>query len=148
MIIGSVGSGKSSLLKAILGELSCDGGVIRVCSKSMAYCSQTPWLPNTGIREIVTGFPEEMDIDREWYDSVMHACAFDEDVSQMPNRDDTLVGSRGLTLSGGQKQRLVSVSFPLPWAVRNSLIPYSLGNKLWSSSSGSLTEMSHWAYAS
>ena len=107
MIIGVVGSGKSTLLKAVAGELAFEGGSIRVDSKQMAYCAQTPWLLNATVRQIICGPSEEVVEDSEWYHTVVHACAFDEDMQQLPNRDETLIGSRGVVLSGGQKQRLV-----------------------------------------
>jgi ABC-type multidrug transport system fused ATPase/permease subunit len=108
MVVGVVGSGKSTLLKAIAGELQCSQGYITTTSKNVAYCSQTPWLPNASVRNIVCGYFSRQDIDIAWYDSVLHACAFDEDVRSLPQHDDTIVGSRGVVLSGGQKQRLVS----------------------------------------
>jgi ATP-binding cassette subfamily C (CFTR/MRP) protein 1 len=107
MVIGVVGSGKSTLLKALAGELKIEGGYIEVASKYMAYCAQTPWLQNATVRQIICGPTEEVTEDRGWYDTVAHGCAFDEDILQLPNRDDTVIGSRGVTLSGGQKQRLV-----------------------------------------
>ena len=107
MIIGVVGSGKSTLLKAVLGELPCENGHIQVATKRMAYCSQTTWLQNASVKQIVCGDAEELSFDYEWYSTVMHACAFDEDVLHMPDGDDTIIGSKGITLSGGQKQRLV-----------------------------------------
>ena len=107
MVVGVVGSGKSTLLKAIIGELKCETGSISTVSPHMAYCSQTPWLQNTTVRKIVCGYSREIDHDDAWYKSVMHACAFDQDVLALPDQDDTLIGSRGVTLSGGQKQRLV-----------------------------------------
>ena len=110
MVIGVVGSGKSTLLKAILGELTCDNGYVRVSSKRMAYCSQSTWLQNATVRQIVCGVPEDIEVDQEWYLAVMHACALNEDVAKMLEGHETLIGSRGLTLSGGQKQRLVSLS--------------------------------------
>ena len=116
MIVGVVGSGKSTLLKAILGELKCENGGIRVSSKQMAYCSQTPWLQNATVRQIVCG-PDESSEDPEWYYSTIHACAFDEDVLQLPDQHETMIGSRGVTLSGGQKQRLVSLPFS-QWLLR------------------------------
>lgn len=106
MVIGVVGSGKSTLLKALAGELEFESGSIRVDAKRMAYCAQTPWLQNATVRQIICG-PEEANEDLEWYTTVVHACAFDEDILQLPNRDATLIGSRGVVLSGGQKQRLV-----------------------------------------
>lgn len=106
VVIGPVGSGKSTLLKAILGELKCDSGTIQVVSKRMAYCSQTPWLQNATVRQIVCGDPE-LEIDQDWYHTVIYACALDEEVQHLPNGHDSLIGSRGVTLSGGQKQRLV-----------------------------------------
>jgi ABC-type multidrug transport system fused ATPase/permease subunit len=107
MVVGVVGSGKSTLLKAIIGELKCETGSILTVSTHIAYCSQTPWLQNTTVRKIVCGYSRETGHDEAWYESVMHACAFDQDVLALPDRDDTLIGSRGVTLSGGQKQRLV-----------------------------------------
>jgi ATP-binding cassette subfamily C (CFTR/MRP) protein 1 len=108
MIIGAVGSGKSTLLKALAGELKLGSGSIRVDSKRMAYCAQTPWLQNATVRQIICVPSEEASEDPEWYSTVVHACAFDEDILQLPNRHETLIGSRGVVLSGGQKQRLVS----------------------------------------
>jgi ABC-type bacteriocin/lantibiotic exporter with double-glycine peptidase domain len=105
MLVGTVGAGKSTLLKSLLGELRFESGGISVATKNMGYCSQSPWLPNATVREIVCGIPGHEDL--EWYRTVLHACAFDHDVLELPNNDDTLIGSRGVTLSGGQKQRLV-----------------------------------------
>lgn len=107
MVIGVVGSGKSTLLKALAGELKIEGGSIEVASKYMAYCAQTPWLQNATVRQIICGPTEEVNEDRGWYDTVVYACALDEDILQLPNHNDTIIGSRGVTLSGGQKQRLV-----------------------------------------
>jgi ABC-type multidrug transport system fused ATPase/permease subunit len=97
MVIGIVRSGKSSLLKAIIRELACEEGKIINGAREMAYCSQTAWLQNATVRRIVCG-PAEL-----WYSHVMHASAFDEEVLNLPDRDDTIIGSRGVTLSGGQK---------------------------------------------
>ena len=107
MIIGPVGSGKSTLLKAILGELKYQSGTIQTISRRMAYCSQTPWLPNSTVRNIICG-GSEIEIDETFYNTVIHACALEEDLLRLPNGHQTLIGSRGVTLSGGQKQRLVS----------------------------------------
>ena len=110
MIVGPIGSGKSTLLKVILGELPSQHGLCYVISKRMAYCPQEPWLPNMSVKQIVCGPLDRMDIDEEWYQTVMHACVLDQDMKQIPQGDQVLVGSRGLTLSGGQKQRLVSLA--------------------------------------
>jgi ATP-binding cassette, subfamily C (CFTR/MRP), member 1 len=111
MVIGVVGSGKSTLLKALGSELPIEGGRIEIASKYMAYCAQTSWLQNATVRQIICGPTEEASVDQGWYDTVAHACAFDADILQLPNRDDTIIGSRGVTLSGGQKQRLVRAAF-------------------------------------
>lgn len=113
MIVGPVGSGKSTLMKAILGELPCDKGQIYVDTRRMAYCAQTPWLLNISIQQSICGlgFNEGLAIDEEWYRTVMHACALDQDMLQLPDGDRSIVGSRGLTLSGGQKQRLVCMLY-------------------------------------
>ncbi|KAF8857368.1 putative multidrug resistance protein [Acephala macrosclerotiorum] len=105
MVIGVVGSGKSILLKALVGELPCDAGFISAQSQDSAYCSQTPWLQNASVRNIICG-PINTEADGNWYKTVIHACALDHDILELPDQDDTLIGSRGVTLSGGQKQRL------------------------------------------
>ncbi|PVH85137.1 putative multidrug resistance protein [Cadophora sp. DSE1049] len=106
MAVGVVGSGKSTLLKAIIGELQCETGSIIANFKTSAYCSQAPWLQNTTVRKIVTGYEGYSEDDNQWYTSVLHACAFDRDVLVLPDQHDTIIGTRGVTLSGGQKQRL------------------------------------------
>lgn len=115
ILLGPVGSGKTSLIKAVLGELTCASGSIFVASKGISFCSQSSWLPNISVKESVCG-PISSEIDQEWYETILHACALDQDVLQWPDRDRSLIGSKGLTLSGGQKQRVVShsgESYPL-----------------------------------
>lgn len=108
MISGAVGTGKTSLARAILGELSPESGTISVSSKRIAFCAQTPWLPNDTIKNIICGPKGNLDIDEQWYEQVISACALEEDLGLLPYGDQSLIGSRGLTLSGGQRQRVVS----------------------------------------
>ncbi|KAJ6446792.1 ABC multidrug transporter [Purpureocillium lavendulum] len=103
MVVGRVGCGKSSLLRAIAGELAMKSGRIVSSFSSMAYCDQTPWLENRSIRDNILG---QSPLDEKWLATVMEACALDEDVRAFPRRDLTLVGSGGVSLSGGQKQRV------------------------------------------
>ncbi|PTB61535.1 P-loop containing nucleoside triphosphate hydrolase protein, partial [Trichoderma citrinoviride] len=108
-ITGPVGSGKSSLLNSILGEMidvSSPGGqqeVGRRYCKHVAYCSQQPWLENTTIRNnILSSSPYE----KKWYDEVVTSCGLDADLKRLHRGDKTNIGSRGLNLSGGQKHRI------------------------------------------
>ncbi|KJK85018.1 hypothetical protein H633G_11151 [Metarhizium anisopliae BRIP 53284] len=103
MIVGRVGCGKSSLLKAIAGELALARGRLVANVSSMAYCDQTPWLQNCSIRENIAA---QSPLDEAWLHTVIEACALDEDISMLPAGDFTIVGSGGVALSGGQKQRV------------------------------------------
>ncbi|KAE8351094.1 P-loop containing nucleoside triphosphate hydrolase protein [Aspergillus coremiiformis] len=104
-ITGKNGCGKSTLLKGILGEIPCTHGVVWRHFPSVAYCDQSPWLRNTTIRQnIIDG--SSFLFDKKRYDSVIEACALRRDLSQLPEGDQTIVGSNGVTLSGGQKQRV------------------------------------------
>jgi ATP-binding cassette subfamily C (CFTR/MRP) protein 1 len=106
-ITGPNASGKSTLLKVLLGELPLISGCIRINNNEIAYCDQTPWLPNCTIQECILGFGV---FDAQLYGSVVYACALDEDFKQMDKGDYTKIGSKGATkLSGGQRQRIVSI---------------------------------------
>ncbi|RDW82953.1 hypothetical protein BP5796_04444 [Coleophoma crateriformis] len=103
MLIGPVASGKSTLLKALLGETPSSEGFVYVASKEVAFCDQTPWLKNGTVQKNILGFSN---FDAPWYSDVVHACGLKEDLDTFPKGDQSLVGSKGITLSGGQKQRM------------------------------------------
>lgn len=105
MVVGRVGCGKSSLLKAITGEIPMKKGRIVTSTISIAFCDQTPWLQNISIRDNIVG---QSPLDEKWLASIIRACALDEDISLFPLGDLAIVGSGGVALSGGQKQRVVS----------------------------------------
>ncbi|XP_014851229.1 PREDICTED: multidrug resistance-associated protein 4 isoform X5 [Poecilia mexicana] len=101
-IIGPVGAGKSSLLNAILGELSQETGVVKVKGE-VTYTSQQPWiLPGTIRSNILFG----NEFNPKKYDRVLRACALKRDMDLMPGGDLVMVGDRGVNLSGGQKARV------------------------------------------
>lgn len=116
-ITGDVGSGKSSLLSAILGEMrALPGTVVRV-QGSTAYAAQEPWLMPGTIRDNIliggevrggrSGTPRSApSVDPERYYQVLRACALIEDLRRMPGGDGTWVGDAGSTLSGGQRARV------------------------------------------
>lgn len=106
LLFGPVGCGKSTLLKGLLGELPRFEGSINVASRGVAFCDQAPWLPNGTFRDIILG---NSGLDQVWYQSVISACALEEDLRQWPQGDRSIIGSKGMTLSGGQKQRTVSI---------------------------------------
>lgn len=106
MIIGPVGCGKSTLLKVLLGEVQEISGSIYTAYKSAAYCSQSPWIKFGTVQENIVG-PSPWD--KFWYDRVIHACALEFDLQQLPAGDQTKVGVRGSRLSGGQQMRVVSL---------------------------------------
>ncbi|KAL6705718.1 hypothetical protein ACN47E_006507 [Coniothyrium glycines] len=103
MVVGPVGCGKSTLLKAILGELPVMGGTLQVSSLRIALCDQTAWHVNGTVQESIIGVS---DFDQRWYSSVVRSCALDEDLRQLPQGDQTQIGSKGTALSGGQSQRI------------------------------------------
>ncbi|EFA04298.2 putative multidrug resistance-associated protein lethal(2)03659-like Protein [Tribolium castaneum] len=101
-VIGKVGSGKSSLLNAILGELEPCLGKVQV-KGSVSYASQEPWLFAGSVRQNIL-FGHEFD--RERYFEVIRACALVRDFQLLPDGDQTIVGEKGASLSGGQRARI------------------------------------------
>jgi ATP-binding cassette subfamily C (CFTR/MRP) protein 1 len=111
VIVGPVACGKSTLLKALLGEVRMlSGSVEFTVPEEIAYCDQDAWLLNLSIRENILGFREYTE---DFYQAVIQACQLQEDLNLLPKHDQTIVGSQGISLSGGQKQRVVSMASPL-----------------------------------
>ncbi|XP_014111470.1 PREDICTED: multidrug resistance-associated protein 7 isoform X2 [Pseudopodoces humilis] len=104
-VVGKVGSGKSSLLAAITGELIKQGGRMYVCDLEQGFglATQEPWIQFTTVRENIL-FGREYDA--RLYEEVLEACALSEDLNILPAGDQTEVGENGVTLSGGQKARI------------------------------------------
>lgn len=119
VIVGPTGSGKTSLLMALLGEMTklkgdvyLPGGRSREdlkldpetgLTESIAYCAQQAWLVNGTVKDNIV-FASHFDAKR--YQSVIDACSLKRDLEILDAGDETLVGEKGVTLSGGQKQRI------------------------------------------
>ncbi|KAK1596393.1 multidrug resistance-like protein [Colletotrichum navitas] len=103
MLVGPVASGKSTLLQGLLGELPHVTGTIELSSHRVSWCGQSPWLTNETIRKNIICFSE---FDAHLYRQVLTACDLEKDLAQLPEGDQTVIGSKGLALSGGQKQRV------------------------------------------
>ncbi|XP_066291928.1 ATP-binding cassette sub-family C member 9-like [Branchiostoma lanceolatum] len=105
VVIGQVGSGKSSLCSAILGEMRTLSGQVlwSESQNSVAYGAQKPWLLNATLRDNVT-FGQPFDNAR--YQKVISACCLQPDMNILPGGDMTEIGEKGINLSGGQKQRV------------------------------------------
>ncbi|KAF5966025.1 fumonisin cluster-ABC transporter [Fusarium bulbicola] len=106
VIIGPVGSGKSTFCKALLGETPFAAGKVvleRDASCKVGYCDQTPFIRNCSIKENIIGFSMW---DPVRYLEVVEASMLSYDLNELPEGDATIVGSGGMTLSGGQKQRI------------------------------------------
>jgi ABC-type multidrug transport system fused ATPase/permease subunit len=116
VICGPTGSGKSSLLLALLGELECTEGQyflpksdnvfadpITGLTNTVAYAAQTAWLLNATVRDNIL-FGEEYDAKR--YEAVVRGCALAKDFENLDGGDLTEIGEKGVNVSGGQKQRI------------------------------------------
>lgn len=119
VIVGPTGSGKTSLLMALLGEMTKLKGDVYLpgagsredlktnsetgLTESVAYCAQQAWLVNGTVKDNII-FASTWDEQR--YKDVIVACSLQRDLEILDAGDQTLVGEKGVTLSGGQKQRI------------------------------------------
>ena len=102
LISGQVGTGKSGLLSAIIGELKPKEGEINI-SGTIAYAGQVPWIRHASVRENII-FDKKYD--KDLYMSVVEAVRLLADLQAMPHNDETEIGEKGINLSGGQKARV------------------------------------------
>ncbi|KAK5653885.1 hypothetical protein OQA88_7810 [Cercophora sp. LCS_1] len=102
VVSGQSGSGKTSLLLAMLGELVLESGTV-TSPPDIAFASQTPWLQNETIKDnILFNTPFE----QARYDAVIEATCFGVDLAELAKGDQTEIGENGTILSGGQKSRV------------------------------------------
>lgn len=101
-IIGSIGSGKSSIFDVLLRELPVESGSI-VSNGDFSYAGQEPWIFPASVRQNII-FGQKFNSSK--YSSVIEACSLKYDFDRFAHNDQTLVGERGVTLSGGQKARI------------------------------------------
>ncbi|XP_011049414.1 PREDICTED: multidrug resistance-associated protein 1 isoform X2 [Acromyrmex echinatior] len=120
-IVGTVGSGKSSLLSALLGEMDKISGKVNT-KGSIAYVSQQAWIQNATLQDNIL-FGKALN--KSVYNSVIEACALTPDFKMLPAGDQTEIGEKGINLSGGQKQRVA-----LARAVYNDSENYFLDDPL------------------
>ncbi|KAJ3050077.1 hypothetical protein HK097_008934 [Rhizophlyctis rosea] len=103
-IIGPIGSGKSSFLQSLIGEMRLtEGRAPTIRTSALSYVSQAPWIQNATLKEnILFGAP----YDEKKYERVIRECALERDLELLPAGDETEIGEKGVNLSGGQKQRV------------------------------------------
>lgn len=101
-VVGSVGSGKSSLLQALLGEMRRTSGSVTLNGR-VSYAAQSAWIQGASIRDNIL-FGRSFDATRYW--KVIEDAALTADLALFADGDLTEVGEKGISLSGGQKQRV------------------------------------------
>ena len=102
-VVGPIGSGKSSLLSALVGEMISDAKTKVIFCGNVGYSPQQAWIQNATIRENITfGRPFSAKV----YHAVLKACALEKDLRLFQDGDQTEIGEKGVNLSGGQKQRI------------------------------------------
>ncbi|KAI1281157.1 ABC transporter [Xylaria sp. FL0933] len=102
-VVGQVGVGKSTLCRALLGEVPYTQGRITLKSNKIGYCDQTPFLFNASIKENIVGFSA---VDSKRYMEVLEAVMLIKDLNSLPAGENTITGTKGISLSGGQRQRI------------------------------------------
>ncbi|KNE55572.1 hypothetical protein AMAG_01463 [Allomyces macrogynus ATCC 38327] len=101
-VVGAVGSGKSSLLSGIVGEMKRTKGHVQVSGR-VGYCPQQAWIQNATLKDnILFGLP----FDAARYARAVRLASLERDFKQLPDGEMTEIGEKGITLSGGQKARI------------------------------------------
>ena len=101
-VVGHVGSGKSSLISAMLGEMNIISGSANTSGK-IAYVPQQAWMQNETVKNNIT-FGKKFN--NTLYKKVIESCALTPDLQILQAGDQTEIGEKGINLSGGQKQRV------------------------------------------
>ncbi|KAJ6216545.1 hypothetical protein RDWZM_007702 [Blomia tropicalis] len=106
IVVGSIGSGKSTFLASLIGETYLVEGELHWLEENQngyGYVPSIPWILNVSLQENIT-FGRSYE--RKRYVEVVKACCLQADIDLLPCGDQTIIGERGINLSGGQKQRI------------------------------------------
>ncbi len=103
-IIGSMGSGKSNLINAILNNYQMYiKGSKPIINGEISYCSQQPWITTDTIKNNILFYNKYEEIR---YNKVISLCQLENDLKKFIDNDDTLINSSSASVSGGQKARI------------------------------------------
>ena len=101
-VVGRVGSGKTSFVSSLVGEMTKNAGVVMV-NGSMSLSAQQAWLVNDTVRgNILFGKP----YDEKKYQEILKVCCLEDDLKVLQGGDMCEIGDRGINVSGGQKARI------------------------------------------
>ncbi|CAG9334367.1 unnamed protein product [Blepharisma stoltei] len=102
MVVGQVGSGKSSLFMGLLQEIQTYGEKMKI-NGEITYAGENPWIISGSIKDnILMG----LEYSEELYHKIIKVCSLEQDLESFAHGDETVIGDRGITLSGGQKARI------------------------------------------
>uniref|UniRef100_A0A915HS22 Uncharacterized protein n=1 Tax=Romanomermis culicivorax TaxID=13658 RepID=A0A915HS22_ROMCU len=106
IIVGPVGSGKSTVLQCLCGDVGlCTGGSMNIKGR-FVYVSQQPWIFQGTVRQNIIFGKSDEKLHAKAYTDALKACSLNKDIENFPNKDKTIIGDRGAALSGGQKARI------------------------------------------
>jgi ABC-type multidrug transport system fused ATPase/permease subunit len=110
-VVGKVGSGKTLLLRALLGEIPSASGTELSLDGRISYAAQLPFILNATVRDNIL-FGSEFDEGR--YEKALDACCLRPDLKRLGEAEDlTEIGERGVTLSGGKQRGEISPLYSL-----------------------------------
>lgn len=107
-IIGKIGSGKTSLLSSLFGELydyttPDSAPCITLSTNSISFTGQTNWIQSKTIKENILFYSA---YDETRYNKAIKYSALIDDLTDLVDKDQTMLGEKGVNLSGGQRMRL------------------------------------------
>ena len=104
-IIGEVGSGKSSLIQAILNNMIIQNSnnTKIIVNGKISYVGQEAWIQNNTVQNNILFYQP---YNAEKYQKILNLCELNQDLNSLSGGDLTEIGEKGVNLSGGQKARI------------------------------------------
>lgn len=114
-LVGDNGSGKSLIVRTLLGFIPYKGQILlgnkdiknidnKILRNTLGVIFQEPFIFSDTVRNNIDIFSDYKQIEK--IGSITNICEIDDEINQLPNGYNEIIGERGITLSGGQKQRI------------------------------------------